>query len=181
MEITKSIGQILSDLFFESTEVLRCVHNVDIVDVSVVYQKDFANEILPSMLTASPYDESFASALREFKYHGDRSRLGEFASILAMLLERVEPFDLLVVPPYPVWRTLTRAGRRPMRELVIAAGYADNLLSERAFAPVWTRAEQARRSREERLSIFRNPPFHLRLESVVRDRRVVIVDDVVST
>lgn len=134
---------------------------------------------LERVRSIGPFDGWLRGAIIQFKYHGEWARGEQLAAPLAALLSHDEPYDALVpVPLHPA-----RLKHRGFNQATVVAEHAgrrlgievsESLIRSKRTAPQVTLGADAR-------GMNVADAFRLRSGAPVHDRRLLLVDDVITT
>ena len=119
-----------------------------------------------------------ADILESYKYHSDRSHVDVFVSMLSRALDQYDLTDvtLMTVPMH--WSRYTLRGFDHMDYLMQKLSHTTNLPYTQPLSTSFSR-RQSKLSRAKRLENRKN---HFTIEdSIILPKRVVLIDDVIST
>jgi competence protein ComFC len=175
--IFDSIWRYIGDIFLDDTPERISLTDWCIQDLTSHYREDFPKIALDRVIVAMRYGD-MADILESYKYHSDRSHVDPFVSMLSQALDQYELTDvtLMTVPMH--WSRYTLRGFDHMDYLMKKLSRVTQLPYIQPLSTSFSR-RQSKLSRAKRLENRKN---HFTIEdSIILPKRVVLIDDVIST
>jgi competence protein ComFC len=175
--IFDNIWRYIVDIFVDDTWEKLTFQNTQIRDLTEHYRVDFPNIALDRVLVAVEY-MNIEDILESYKYHSERSHVHVFVNMLSWIIEWEDIWDAIIITVPMHWSRYTLRGFDHMDYLARRLSKSVDIPYIQPLSTAFSR-RQSKLSRQKRLENRKN---HFTIDnSITLPRKVILIDDVIST